>query len=150
MLRKVTDEDVDEMKSLRKDGLTYKEIAEKFEVSSSTVSRYLKDVEKGSKDQKTPEEEEESEQMKKSVHEEEEKKTDRSQIGTEKLSEIGVLEEEEELSTEIKQRIINFNEVGMSIEEIATRLELPYSKVRDCLEEESLGILDKLKRKLGM
>lgn len=46
MSRKVTDEDVEEMKALREEGLTYKKIAEEFDVSSSTVSRYLKGVEK--------------------------------------------------------------------------------------------------------
>ncbi|KXB06876.1 hypothetical protein AKJ52_01375 [candidate division MSBL1 archaeon SCGC-AAA382C18] len=129
MPRKVSDEDVEEMKSLRKEGLTYKEIAEEFNVSSSTVSRYLKNMKKDPTEvQKPPAEEKES---KKPEGEKEKRKV--------------------ELSNELKRRIRNFNEVGMPPEEIAKRLDLPHSKVEDFLgKEKPPGILDKLKKKLGI
>lgn len=133
MPRKVSDEDVEEMKSLRMEGLTYKEIAEEFDVSSSTVSRYLKDVKKEPEPEKEPPEEKEEPEQVESEQEE-----------------VEMEEEEGELSDVVKQRIKNFNEVGMSMEEISTRLEVPYSQVRDYLEEESLGFWDRLKRALGI
>lgn len=133
MPRKVSDEDVEEMKSLRMEGLTYKEIAEEFDVSSSTVSRYLKDVKKEPEPEKELSEEEEEPERVESDQEE-----------------VEMEEEEGELSDVVKQRIKNFNEVGMSTEEISTRLEVPYSQVRDYLKEESLGFWDRLKRALGI
>ncbi len=145
MPRKVTDEDVREMKSLREEGLTYREIAEEYNVSISTVSRYLKSMKEEPKTKKeTPTEERKRKKVKSKKE-----KADATSTGIEELTEFKK-EEKIELSDEVKKRINNFDRVGMTREEIATRLELPYSKVKNHLEEESLGIWDKIKRKLGI
>ncbi|KXB07817.1 hypothetical protein AKJ58_01685 [candidate division MSBL1 archaeon SCGC-AAA385D11] len=51
--RKVSEEDIERMKSLKNEGLTYEEIAEEFDVSYSTVAKYLRGV--GKKTKITPE-----------------------------------------------------------------------------------------------
>lgn len=51
--RKVSEDEVERMKFLKEEGLTYEEIAEEFNVSYSTVARYLRD--KGKRTEVTPE-----------------------------------------------------------------------------------------------
>ncbi|KXB02908.1 hypothetical protein AKJ45_03135 [candidate division MSBL1 archaeon SCGC-AAA261F19] len=113
--RKVSEEDVERMKSLKNEGLTYREIAEEFDVSYSTVAKYLGGI--GKKTKITP---------------------------------------------KILEKMKNLRKNGLTYEEIARELDVGYSTVAKYMKEKGLsgrrkevreekpGLLDKLKRKLGL
>lgn len=148
-----TDEQVEKMKNLRKEGKTHEEIADELNLLKSTVSRYLrKEIGKA---KITPEIIEEMRSQMRELRNEGmsyEKIAEELDISLETVTEyLEELEKRNREGLDERQinRIKNMGERGVSSRGIARSLGISISEVRKHMNEEDRGFFDKMKEKLG-